>query len=378
MKNYSRIFLVIVLAISFNASFSACSKKEEARNSTTQNTPESAENLASVPVRLDSTTYLYEGTVGDKLRVNAQFAITNGRLDGTYRYHTGSCALSLRGSVQADNTVQITERDDLSRGGWEKDSNETVSGRLFGKLDPEKGIITGTWTSKDGKKSFPFSLRAVAPFIMLKHSKLDASVHYPAFAAPELAALKDTLAQLSEKKYQSSVASIDTMRKEYAQEESMKDRMDMLSEHSQVTVVYIAPNIVSLLWMYDSYGGGAHGNYGYEGMTWKLESGAVKRCKLTDIFRADTDFRAKISDILVADLKKQQASLVVEGGISSFVDDLVKENLTFTVHPSGITFHFAPYAVASYAESSFETHITWKSLQDYLRSDFPLPLVKKM
>ncbi len=378
MKTYIQHFFVIALAISINTSFSACSKKEEAQNNTKQSSTESTENLVSVPVRRDSTTYLYDGTVGDKLRVNAQFAITNGALEGTYRYHTGSRSLSLRGSVQADNTVQITERDDLGRGGWEKDSNATISGRLLGKLDPEKGIITGTWTSKDGKKSFPFTMRAVAPFTMLKHSKLDVSVHYPVFAAPELAALKDTLTQLSEKNYQSSVASIDTMRKEYAKEETVEERLDRLSEHSAATVVYAASNLVSLLWMHDSYGGGAHGIYGYEGMTWKLENGAPKRCKLTDIFRTDTDFRAKISNILVADLKKQQASLVVDSGISSFVDDLLKENLTFTVHPSGITFHFDPYAVASYAEGPFEVHIAWKMLQDYLRSDFPLPLAKKM
>ncbi len=270
--------------------------------------------------------------------------------------------------IQPDNTVQLVERDDLGRGGWEKDTNSTVSGRLIGKVDKTNGIITGTWTSKDGKKSFPFSLRATAQFKALRHPTLDVAVDYPVFTAPEFTALNDTLAAIAKKDYQTSVASVDTMRKEYLSMDDMKDRAQLIAEHSFTSIVYASSNLVSIQWSLDSYGGGAHGNYGISSTTWKIDNGKPKRIGLADIFQPNSAYKKTLSDMMLTNLRKQEASSVVDGSVKGFEEDLTKRMLPYSVHPSGLTFYFSPYYVASYAEGAFEVHIPWKALQNLLRA----------
>ncbi len=358
---------------------SSCSKTNDNKpNGNAANSSASEQNSPSLALRLDSTKYFFEGTLGDKSRVNAELSLTSTAIDGRYRYYAGSRALSLSGTVQADLTVQMTERDNLGRGGWSEDENQTTSGRFIGKLDKEKGTISGTWTSKDGKKSLPFFLQAVGNFAMLKDSKLDVSVDYPIFAQPHFAAVNDTLSTIAKRTFKESYATVDTTRKEYEQEPEFKERAAMISEHSSTNIEFASDKLVSLSILSDSYMGGAHGMYGYDGLTWKMTNGVPTRFKLTDVFREDTDFRAQISNLLINKLKKESASSVVDGSITSFVDELRNETLAYTVHPSGLTFYFNPYHVASYAEGAFEIHIPWKSLQSVLREDalkqfFPAP-----
>ena len=371
-----RLFLVSFFAFMLACCSISCSKntvqKVDAENPAMQ--IQSTPPLPVIVVSLDSTKYFFEGTLGlnsrgEKSLINAEMSFNRTEITGTYRYNTGSRALSLKGVIQPDNTLQLVERDDLGRGGWEKDSNSTVSGRLIGKLDKAKGVITGTWTSKDGKKSFPFSLRATATFKVLHHSTMDVTVDYPVFSAPELSALNDTVARLAKKDYETSVASVDTIRKEYLAMEEMKERAQFISEHSFANVVYAAPNLVSLQWSLDSYGGGAHGNYGCSGITWRIENGIPKHITLADLFQPNSLYKKFISDFLIANLRKQEASMVVDGSVKGFVEDLSKNMLPFTVHSSGLTFYFSPYYVASYAEGAFEVHIPWKALQSLLRAD---------
>jgi hypothetical protein len=254
----------------------------------------------SLALSLDSTRYFFVGSVGSNSRVNAELTLHRAEIHGSYRYNTSALGLSVRGKIQANNTVELIERDDMGRGGWDKDGNKTVSGRLVGKLDLKQGTISGTWTSKNGKKSFPFVLRAVAVFKVLHHSTLDVSGDYPTFAAPELATLNDTLATLSKKNFASSVQSVDTMRQEYVGDETMKEMASRISEHSSISVVYAAPNLVSLLWSLDSYSGGAHGNYGFAATTWRISNSIPKRITLADLFQANAPYKKKLSELLLA------------------------------------------------------------------------------
>lgn len=350
----------------------SCSK--EKKDLSTQNGSNQpvlpVQNIPNTTINLDSTKYLFEGTVGENLRVNAELSFNKTEITGMYRYYNGTRPLSLQGSLQNNNSLQLVERDNLGRGGWEKDSASTVTGTIQATLDKAQGIITGTWTSKDGKKTFPIVFQAIGKFILQKDNLLDVSVDYPQFALPVLAIMNDTLAQIGKKDFQLSYANVDTMRKEYLDEPEFKDRADMISEHYHSQVIFSSPTLVSVETMSDSYMGGAHGNYSYRATTWKIENNIPRRVTLTEIFKTDSDFRTQISSLLIKELRKQEASLVVEGGITSFVEDLTKENLTYAIHSSGLTFYFDPYQVASYAEGSFEIHLSWKSLQNLLRADF--------
>lgn len=363
------VFLLTFTVLAFVGSSCTKSSADKKMGDTAQSQQISASVESTLSLQIDSTQYFFEGRIGSASQVNAELLLNSSEMLGSYRYYTGSRALSLKGSIQADNTIQLVERDDLGRGVWEKDTNETVTGRLIGKVQPEQGIITGTWTSKDGKKSLPFAFRAVASFKVLRSATTDVAVTYPVFAHPNFATLNDTLTQMANTDFKASCASVDTIRKEMIEELNEKERVGFISEHSYANVVYAAPNLVSVLWNLDSYGGGAHGNYGFNAITWKIENGKPQRVSLADIFAPDADFPSVLSKLVIANLKKQEASSVTDGSISSLVDDILKGNIPFTVHSSGLTFYFAPYYVASYAEGAFEVHIPWKQLASVLRKD---------
>jgi hypothetical protein len=236
-------------------------------------------------------------------------------------------------------------------------------------VNRKEGSITGTWTSKDGKRTFPFVLNAVGKFILTKDKKLDVGVDCPRFSNPQLSIMNDTLARLAKIMYQAAYSNVDTVRKDYENDPDFKDRIDMIAEHYFSNVVYASNKLVSVSYLSDSYMGGAHGIYGYEGFSWKINNGAPKRVFLKDIFRGDTDYHQQISNFLLKELKRQEASSILDGSIKSFVDDLKKETLSYTIHPSGLKFYFNPYHVGSYAEGAFEVHIPWKQVQKLVQDE---------
>ncbi|MCS6807173.1 MAG: DUF3298 domain-containing protein [Bacteroidota bacterium] len=348
----------------------ACAKSNQSpalQNTTSSNAIQSSH----VVLATDSAAYVFEGTIGNKFRVSAHLTFERDTVYGTYRYYTSAHALSLRGKLTSENTIQIVERDELSRENWDKGYDQTISGYLVAQLNRKEGTISGTWTSKDRKKSMPFTLRIIAKLESFADPRLSVKVSYPVFAAPELAALNDTVRSIAKTRYQQMSAVIDAIRRDYGDstDEETQEQIKMLNASSLAEVVYASTTLVSVLWAEESYTGGAHTNYAFDAITWKIEQGRPTRIALSTIFKPESKYPSALSGLLLQDLKRQQASTVVDNPNASFVDDIEQEVLIFTVHPSGLTVHFAPYIVGSYAEGTFEVHIPWKRVKDLLRND---------
>jgi hypothetical protein len=384
-------------------------------------------NAVAVPITGDSAAYCFLGTLSAStttpstapstaqtapqppIGLQGELTVNGAELSGYYRYDAVGKELSLAGRVNADGTVEIKEQF------FPQNSDRlVVTGIITGTLDRAKGVITGVWANpKSGIQNKsnvtavtrPCVLTMIARYHTKKHPTLLASVDYPVFAAPVLAALNDSLRRRMEVSYDSCVASVQRMLDElkrdsveafgapWAERISFTDRLSLeflalpsVTASTNANALNAASILVGMLHMNYMDGGGAHGTYGFTSETWALTSGetttqtwqAWREIKLRDLFiassdtsvNATTNYVAVLNTLLLATLKKQGASLVADGTTTDLRDIIRSESgMAWVLRPSGIRFVFSPYIVASYAEGSPEVIIPYKALQSVLRKD---------
>jgi len=127
------------------------------------------------------------------------------------------------------------------------------------------------------------------------------------------------------------------------------------------TVVSLASDSwISLYAQCDHYSGGAHPNYDFAGLNFGYVNGKPKRLVLADLVVPGLDPVQVASELVIPKLRTMGASSVAEGE----VERLSKEQAdNFVVTQAGITWLFAPYEVASYAEGSFMVKVKWEEMQ---------------
>jgi hypothetical protein len=369
----------------------ACTKKSADQTSfsdSTQATSQASSHNASqdaqaafstVTIGTDSATYYVIGVLerAEKpLEIQGELTLSNGNLEGFYGYNHIGKELSLKGTAAADANgtlaVNLEERTNYERFGYSEDDKKGRSGGIRGTLNLREGILRGTWSSPDGKTTFPCVLRFVARYTTLKDAKLQASVFYPQFAAAAYSAVNDSINRSMKTTYDSCLAEVKMMLKDNADVESLSGMKweEVLTSTNDVSVVYAASNLLVLSHLVYINGGGAHGNYGYSSETWwKDANGSFKKIALKDLFTADTSYIKALSDILLAALKKREASFVINGDIDNLSDDIRRETFAWFVHPSCLRIVFSPYAVASYSEGAIEIRVPYVTLKRYLRKD---------
>lgn len=134
------------------------------------------------------------------------------------------------------------------------------------------------------------------------------------------------------------------------------------THYETVDVAGLAGEYVSLLKSYSYYTGGAHPNRHTESLLVTRTDGAAEALPLESLFHEDSGWLAYAASAVLADLEQQGASGVTNGDIVELTaDDLA----TFTLSAAGLTFHFDPYEVASYAEGSYEVTLPFAELLDY-------------
>lgn len=139
---------------------------------------------------------------------------------------------------------------------------------------------------------------------------------------------------------------------------------DMTYAHeSKATVSVNKPDLISLYFTTYEFTGGAHGNTFYTVMNYGIVNGKPRKLALKDIFLPGTDLIHTFDSIIVEDLRKKNASLVVDGELKN-IDKRHLANWILT--PSGITFLYEPYAVASYAEGVFMVKVPFEQLEGKL------------
>jgi len=135
-----------------------------------------------------------------------------------------------------------------------------------------------------------------------------------------------------------------------------------------VDIACVFPGLASLYDEVYEYTGGAHGNSGIEGRNFIFVAGKLDDLKLPDLFNQKTTWEKTLCAACARELRLCQASdLMSERPKHLTAKDL--EN--FTLDAGGMSFHFSPYEVGSYAEGSFHILIRWSELRPFLDANGP-------
>jgi len=108
------------------------------------------------------------------------------------------------------------------------------------------------------------------------------------------------------------------------------------------------------------YTGGAHGSLDYDTFNYATLHGKPRKIQLQDILIGPGKPEEVASRWIMPKLKKMHASSVENGSIKRLTREQANH---FVISRKGITWMFAPYEMASYAEGSFTVLVPWAELK---------------
>jgi len=295
----------------------------------------------------------FTGVFGQSIRVQVRLKHDNGEVTGEYYYEKYGTPIQLAGTASGSQVVL----------------KEIIKEQPQAELSLKKGPKewTGEWKSLDGKKRFPVLLNLVAAERFFKHSGLLEShvqTCYPALKGKAGDRFNVLLANVFNRRYQKAV-------KEY--EESLKsedvaeagEAWKRWSHEDSASIHYFSDDLISVRGSNWHYTGGAHGNSYYFNLNYWWNNRKAKALELSDLFDSKKKWRSNVGRFIRSDLKKQGASWPPK-------TDSEAVETTFTFSPSGVVFHYSPYAVGPYAEGYYHVLVPYLFLQPILDKAGPL------
>lgn len=317
--------------------------------------------LITAGARAQQETGYYTGTIGTHaIAVTLRIGETT---SGTYMYVSKGLPIVLEGTRRGEELV-LTETDP---------DNGKVSGTFTVRAAAPYAAITGTWRDAGGKRSLPVTLARVGVMrerVNAKEHAYNFSYEYPEFDAtvvPAAAALADTLRAWCEPFLTEFLPE---------SEEELADlrerEIDGYEGSITCQVHHVSPTIVSMMLHVYGFTGGAHGWVGYRPMNVDASGAAVRHVRLEEFFRRGSAWRATLSKMCIADLRRQEAQWVLDGELTE-KDELLD---VFVVSPAALHFVYAPYVAGSWAEGTYTVSIPWKKVEALLDPAGPARLVR--
>ncbi len=290
---------------------------------------------------------LYRGTAGNAPAV-LELTLQGQQASGRLLLNGRAVTLGGQGTVDASGGVRLTLEDS---GGAERgvlSGSRSLAPNDAGRTFQGQLVLDGA--------SDPLTMQRVAQFVDVdvREGPIHASLRYPSFAAGPLAALDPSIEPAARA---SLTAFVDQGRKAQAAGE-------LFHGWERITTTRVegmAGPFVSLLSRTYTYTGGAHGNDTYSARTWRLGAPQPRELRLSDLFRPNAPYLARLVPLVLADLKAQDATWVVDGQVTTLgAADLA----LFTLTPAGLTFTFPPYAMGPYVQGAFTVTVPYHRVLD--------------
>ena len=314
----------------------------------------------------DRFTVTLAGAIG-KTAAYAALKIDGEQVSGTYAYAHLNQPLTLAGRRASGGRVTLDETDGSGR----TTGHFTGDLRTFNQGDDVRPAFVGAWTRADGSGSTPFALYeqigedkgvrlTVRPFAAGARARQVEAV-VPALVAPagiRIDPFNEAAAKLVGKRVAAFTAALTTT----------DPKRESFS--SGVDVQVMAHGLVSVRFVFWEYEGGAHGNYGFHGLTYDIQTGRV--LTLGDLFTPTSGYLEGIAAYCEKNLLDQLDSPDkdwVKKGAAPKPD--VYETL-WTLTDEGLQITFDPYLVAPYAAGAPEVVIDFAELKKWARPDGPL------
>jgi len=332
----------------------------------------------------------FEGTIGEDLKVTLLLETTMGEnatpsYGGAYHYHKTGIPIRLGQISGTGETIRFRENESQDSQG-----RETFTGEWAIRL--QEDAISGTWSSRDGKKKLPIKLQESYPAGSVpalttsleavqtvgrngQKRGFDIKVRYVQLLSksPEIKAVNQMLRQdawnvpvnteeeppappqnPSEKDILANMLAIPESQEEGDWEGAYVESVDdsqrvLMNENGFLTIEY-------LTW---TYSGGAHGNYTQSYRCFDLKTG--KEVYLEDLVRAN--FEKRWAALGATELRVQQGlkpdAPLTEAGL---FEDQLELNETWFLTPGGIGFSYDPYEIGPYARGSIQFVLPWKDI----------------
>lgn len=120
------------------------------------------------------------------------------------------------------------------------------------------------------------------------------------------------------------------------------------------------PDLVSIFCSLDTYSGGVHPNRAFESHNFTIRDGEVSDIDLEKLMSGDQATQA---------LGRQAARGVIAKGASPWDEGPLPADAmsVFTLEPTGLHLHFAPYVVGGYAAGAFDFLLRWDEAKNLIR-----------
>ena len=306
---------------------------------------------------------------------------------GSYQYTRSSTDITLIGDTAYYTTpttilVRLHETFlDRSKGdGYTEDTTGfwDITLRLDTLRKPLTSVLSGQWQNKQRRASLPIQMQSCIGYHRMSRSNDDISFTYPELRTP-YQSLSTTFSNEAQQYITES------MKEAYAMEADMREmkRADStfmgnevrFSATNEYTVMMLTDSLLTLRETGYQFSGGAHGMTSMNGRNYYriARPPYVQELKLGNIFRAPaTDYVSTLNNLIMRDLRRQQAAWVESGELTSVADELQKDNLPFMVLPAGLAFIFNQYYAGPYSQGIFTVLVRYEQIRQWISPTSPV------
>ncbi len=315
---------------------------------------------------------------------------------GSYYYQSKEDLIDLYGMIDSVGNLILTEV-----------TLHDLSPSFTGKLDVASGTYRGTWTSGDGKRSYPFELKedygdgAVAfstqsfqdHTLLFSGKESSPSASYgmvwlnPTENITDQATARFLTEAIRKGMIGDSLAAIVSSPQEafsrlskaffasYRQDmgDVSPDEIDQTGymmfsyeENHSVEVFYNRNQLLTLgFWTY-WYGGGAHGNYATELRSYDLQN--RKELLLKDVFLPG--YEQKLTPYLEKAARSKFSIPKSEPLGNTLFDNTIPATENFGLTGKGVIFNYPPYEIAAYAMGEIRLFVPYSDIKHLLQPAF--------
>lgn len=328
-------------------------------------------------------TKIFAGSIGSSNDLQMKLVRRGDDLSGTYSYVRIGKPITLKGTIDKDGNLTLSEYD----------ASSTQTGVFKGKWDtsdPTTVKIEGTWAKPNGDKQAKFSLteqpisfsgglELVARRIKESDNKLkyDIEVQYPQISGSTDARIARFNSQVKGLVTKTISGFKKDMAERAAEEEEPPSDSDMRSDLGIGYEIALAnDDLVSVGFDIGGYSrGAAHPNSYTETISYDLKNG--KPLKLADLFKPSSSYLKVISAYCINDLKKQAKAL---GPDPALTNDWIQTGAaakaqnykSWTITKKGLAITFDAYQVGPYAAGPQYVSVPYSALKDTINPDGPL------
>ena len=311
----------------------------------------------------------YQGSIGDKIGFSIEVDPADSHTAGTVTYDTtGADGLILE--VTPGRPCGLPWKESL----YSRVNGQTKPTGVFnGSLSNDAKTAEGIWTSSDGKKTLPYKLTRTARMLEIKSNVVDAKATYPEIEGPRYSQLNKLLTDEAKHHQDANIDWVKETQKELQEVTPPKEGVSAVFRWRLARLESVSDGLVSLSYRNAEFEGGAHPNTIFSGINYQIAvDGTPKRLELWDLLNKTDANIQTISDLLIKDLKRQNATYIKDGSVKHFKNSLGTDGVAFVILPSGIAFIFSQYEVGPYAEGDFRVVVPYSKLASALRADGPL------